>query len=238
MRIRVSTLPGYEHVLDRYYVDEFGAVFSFDKELVQSFNSSGYRTADLKIDGERRWKHCLVHRLVALAFVPNPEGFPEVNHMDENKLNNRSSNLEWCTHAYNNSYGTKPQRLAEIKGFSCYVYDFRLNFIGRFESLVAASDFIGLEIKALNTKVRGYYVLSKPNLKLVLSINAKSNYRSVVITNIETHEKFYFYSTREARRFFDNKVNVSDAIKNNWTVYGLYKVRALNYKKLIGMLDL
>ena len=43
---------------------------------------------------------------------------------------------------------------------------------------------------------------------------------------------------REARRFFDNKVNITQAIQHNWTVRGKYKVRNLNYKKLIGMLDL
>ena len=51
-----------------------------------------------------------VHRLVATTFIPNPNNLPEVNHKDENKLNNCVSNLEWCTHQYNNSYGSKPER--------------------------------------------------------------------------------------------------------------------------------
>jgi hypothetical protein len=51
-------------------------------------------------------KNVIVHRLVAINFVPNPHMLPEVNHKDENKNNNHYLNLEWCTHKYNSNYGT------------------------------------------------------------------------------------------------------------------------------------
>lgn len=51
-----------------------------------------------------------VHRLVAEAFIPNPEKLPQVNHKDEDKFNNCAENLEWCTASYNNRYGTKIAR--------------------------------------------------------------------------------------------------------------------------------
>lgn len=54
-----------------------------------------------------------VHRLVAIAFIPNPNNLPQVNHKDENKSNNDVDNLEWCTAKYNNRYGTKLERISK-----------------------------------------------------------------------------------------------------------------------------
>lgn len=55
-----------------------------------------------------------IHRLVAEAFIPNPDNLSCVNHKDENPLNNNVDNLEWCSYQYNNTYGTRIER-AKIK---------------------------------------------------------------------------------------------------------------------------
>ena len=62
------------------------------------------------LSNESKLKYFHIHRLVAQEFIPNPENLPEVNHKDENKTNNCVENLEWCTHKYNNTYGTKIKR--------------------------------------------------------------------------------------------------------------------------------
>ena len=54
-----------------------------------------------------------IHRLVASAFIPNPNNLPQVNHKDENKQNNHAENLEWCDCAYNVNYGTANERRVE-----------------------------------------------------------------------------------------------------------------------------
>lgn len=62
-------------------------------------------------------KYALIHRLVAKAFIPNPDNLPCINHKDENKGNNVWTNLEWCTVQYNNTYGTARERArAKNKG--------------------------------------------------------------------------------------------------------------------------
>lgn len=240
-RIKVNTLAKeYEQVLDIYEVDKYGNVYGNNgMELKQSYNSSGYKQVALKLKNKRRWKKCLVHRLVALAFVSGrTEQYNEVDHLDTDKNNNKWNNLRWTDRIGNMSNENTVFKMWNKNGIECYVYDFKLNYIGKFGSLDEAQKTIGRTIHGINTRVKEYYILDSPDLKKVLKINKKQKIQSIVITDIETNKKYYFYSNRQARKFFDGKVNITQAIQKNWTVRGRYKVRNLNYKKLIGMLDL
>ena len=76
--------------------------------LKQCVTNSGYKQVHLYRNGVG--KPIQVHRLVAMAFIPNPLDLPQVNHKDENRLNNRVENLEWCSAKYNGSYGKRPSK--------------------------------------------------------------------------------------------------------------------------------
>ena len=74
-------------------------------------HKSGYIQVCLRKNGVMKTKK--VHRLVAKAFIPNPNHYLEVNHRDENKSNNNVKNLEWCTREYNMNFGTGIKRTAD-----------------------------------------------------------------------------------------------------------------------------
>jgi len=76
-----------------------------EKLLIHDENKQGYLRVTLAKNGVN--KRFAVHRLVAMAFIPNPENKPAINHKDGNKKNNHYSNLEWCTNSENNKHAHK-----------------------------------------------------------------------------------------------------------------------------------
>lgn len=101
--------PVKEYEAD-YLVSECGDVWSVrsNRLLVAKRERSGYRRITLSVDG--RAKTMAVHRIVAQAFIPNPENKPTVNHINEDKADNRVSNLEWATTREQNAHGTRTAR--------------------------------------------------------------------------------------------------------------------------------
>lgn len=102
-------IEGFEN----YEVRPNGEVVNTEtgRVLKQHKNKNGYLRVSLYKNGKQKWLS--THRLVAQAFIPNPLNLPCVNHKDEDKTNNNIENLEWCTHEYNNNYGTRTERMAK-----------------------------------------------------------------------------------------------------------------------------
>lgn len=93
----MKTIRGYPN----YKIDGQGNVFNKDGKCLKPYkNKKGYLRVTLT-DVEHHRKNFLIHRLVAMTFIPNPENKSEVNHKDGNKSNNTVNNLEWCTGSEN-----------------------------------------------------------------------------------------------------------------------------------------
>lgn len=151
-----------------YQVSNLGRIKSFRKStkhrwedeyiLKPSLANNGYCQVTL-YDNTVRHKF-LVHRLVAEAFLPNPNGYPQVNHKDENPLNNAASNLEWCTAEYNNAYGTARIRKIETTSIPVEQLTVDGHIIAIYRSVRIASEIIGVARSSLR-----YAVLNGTNCK-------------------------------------------------------------------------
>lgn len=136
-------IKGYE---GEYEVDDSGFIFSLksNKFLKAATGNSGYLAVSLSKDGHVNG--LMVHRVVAIAFIDNPENKKEVNHKDYNKLNNNVNNLEWCTPSENSIHGLmKPNRrfVGGMKGklgkshnrsLPIYEFDSNMKLVAEYES--------------------------------------------------------------------------------------------------------
>ena len=133
----------------RYQVSNLGNVRAFTRFrngvlLKPGRYSNGYLFVHFAKDTDKKGERhsYLIHRLVAQAFIPNTKGLPQVNHKDEDKTNNRVDNLEWCTHIYNQNYGTKNQRISEKNKLSHGIPVYCVESGKTFNSAKSAGEFI------------------------------------------------------------------------------------------------
>ena len=131
--------------LDRVRPDKNGVMQPFKGKILGQYPLNGYNHVALMKNCQHRTTK--VHRLVALAFVPGYFDGAEVNHKDENRLNNRADNLEWCDRKYNNNYGTRTEKAtAHLRKIRKAVlqFDDNGNFIARYDSCYWAAKATGL----------------------------------------------------------------------------------------------
>ena len=142
-----------------YQVSNKGKVRSIKnnkiKELkpYKEIKRCGYLSVYLRLPGQKFTKK--VHRLVAEAFIPNPNGFPEVNHIDENKENNCVENLEWCTGEYNLCYGTRLKRISESNKMKVAQYSLNGELLEIFNSQGEAAEKTNSTQGGISDCIRG-----------------------------------------------------------------------------------
>ena len=155
-------INGYENL---YQVSNFGNVVSLGNHTIKNQYSGkkiylkykidkyGYYAVTIRKNGIP--KTTTVHRLVAQAFISNPNNLPCINHKDENKTNNRVDNLEWCTIKYNNNYGTHYDRMAEAKSKMVFQYSLNGEFIKSYKNSIIASKSTGIGKNGIRRCARG-----------------------------------------------------------------------------------
>ena len=154
-------VQGYEGI---YEVSNYGRVKSLSRDVKSCYGCIGHRKERLKMTQKdnsgylvvqlyknSRLKTKKIHRLVATAFIPNPNNYPCINHKDENKANNfvfikpdgtvdlEKSNLEWCTYKYNSNYGTAISRYSQKNRKKVAKYDINGNLLEIYNSIREAA---------------------------------------------------------------------------------------------------
>lgn len=160
-------IKGYE---GRYEVSNAGRVRSLDrvelqkngvtrirkgKILVLKQNDKGYCTVGLSKKCVHKFH--LVHRLVAVAFIPNPLGLCCINHKDCNPSNNNVSNIEWCTYQYNSTYGDRIEKSVFKRCKKVEQYTLSGEYVATHRSANRAAVVIGVAPSGIHQALKGVY---------------------------------------------------------------------------------
>lgn len=136
-------IKGFENL---YSIDKDGNVLGLKRSKIVKQRISKFGYCRIKLCKENKLYYFQVHRLVAQAFIPNPNNLPQVNHKDGNKLNNNVDNLEWCTQSYNMKHAYK-MGLEKKSGKKVYQYDLNGDLINVYDTIKKANLSLGLAKK-------------------------------------------------------------------------------------------
>lgn len=144
-------IDGFEN----YEVSNLGKVRNIKsgRTLKPHLNHNGYLKHSLYKHDKQ--KELFLHRIIAIAFIDNPGKKPQVNHIDENKLNNDLSNLEWCTERENIIHGTRTKRAAEKCSKKVVQLDLNDNVLNEFESMTQAGQETGTSVGDISSCCNG-----------------------------------------------------------------------------------
>lgn len=145
--------------LPRKIINNKGYYISKEKILSAGLSASGYMHIALCRFGKN--KTFKIHRLKAIAFIPNPENKPCINHIDGNKLNNDIYNLEWCTHSENHKHAfkiglkTPHHNTDHSSNKPVNQLDLNMNFIAKYKSIHEAFRITGIDYRMISKVCTG-----------------------------------------------------------------------------------
>ena len=150
-------IKGYEGL---YQISNYGNVKSLERIVKRGRNYKPVCERILKTGTNKNYTYAIlskfgkcktawVHRLVAEAFIPNPDNLPCINHKDENPKNNNADNLEWCTYSYNNSYNDARVKAAISRRKVIRQYTKDGTFIREWSHAREAAETLGLNKRAI-----------------------------------------------------------------------------------------
>lgn len=155
----------YNEYYDNYLISNYGRLYSLNNNsiLSQRIDTNGYIRYRVYKNG--KVKYTSGQRLVAFAFVnnPQPDKFNTVNHIDENPLNNKWTNLEWCDDKWNLNWATAQKRRAKQRAKKVYQYDLGNHLIAEFEGLPEIKSKLGYHGSVICNHIKsgipydGYY---------------------------------------------------------------------------------
>lgn len=156
---RVKSLGRYTEYQNCLSDDRIGIKSRVNEKILKGRLCYGYHYVRLTKNGKT--KGFRVHRLVAQAFIPNPNNNPIINHKDENRLNNHVSNLEWCDCKYNLNYGNSRKKLSEShiknRGVKVVQKNREGQVIAEYKSIIEASRATGIPNTNINKVVHKKY---------------------------------------------------------------------------------
>lgn len=242
-------IKGFEY---KYEVSNFGRVKTIshtvnfkdgrsyhvkNKMLNPIMTNRGYKVVAFS-DGKKKRQY-FVHRLVAEAFIPNPNNYPIINHKDENRSNNIVSNLEWCTYKYNTNYGNCKKKISESEIIPVNAYLMNGDYVGQFNSLTDAAN-------KLNVFVQNISKCCKKKIKYTrgyvfrFTSDIEGNKRE----NVVTKNRYYNAASHKAKKvikltldnkFIEEYCSIEEAARvNNVRSTGIYACCKGIYKKSGG----
>jgi len=212
-----------------YCVTKRGEVFSlYSNKFLKPVKGGGYLTLTLCEDGKK--DTVLIHRLVALSFLENPENKPCVNHIDGNKINNSVDNLEWCTHKENTRHAmeTGLRRTEVINSYRSLDNLQIVNICNMLEEGARVKDIV--EMYGLNHSI----VCGIKSGKFYKDISKDYNFRNVPSKNRISEDKVLkicqLLSEGFNINYIRNRVNVSHGTVSRIKKRETYTYLSKNFK--------